>query len=314
MYAAAHPDRVSAVILISSTARLVAGPDYPHGLPELALRAAFDALVEGWGSGVGLDLMAPSMAGDARFRRWWATLQAAATSPEGLAAWLPMYLASDVRGILPQVMVPTLVLHRANDQVAPVEAGRDTASRIPGARYCELPGADHLFWVGDQTTVLTAIRSFLSASLDTASNHPASTGPAGSGPACSDSDGANAGIVETKVEVGDVEAGGPGARTSVTGRAGRSRPRPATGWGALTPTEINVVRLVVDGLTNKEIGQRLHVSPRTVQTHVAHIFDKLHLRRRSELAVMASHRLRHPSSWPTGDANVDPSASGPAAR
>jgi class 3 adenylate cyclase len=55
----------------------------------------------------------------------------------------------DISGILPAVRVPTLVIHRSEDQVVNVAGGRDVAAHIPGARLVELPGIDHLFYVGD---------------------------------------------------------------------------------------------------------------------------------------------------------------------
>ncbi len=61
-------------------------------------------------------------------------------------------------------------------------------------------------------------------------------------------------------------------------RRGRGeRKRPASGWQALTPTELDVVRLVAEGLPNKDIATRLFVSPRTVQTHLTHVYTKLGL-------------------------------------
>jgi DNA-binding CsgD family transcriptional regulator len=66
------------------------------------------------------------------------------------------------------------------------------------------------------------------------------------------------------------------------------RKRPTTGWGSLTPTERDVVRLVSEGLGNKEIGERLFVSPRTVQTHLTHVYTKLGFSSRVRLAQEAS--------------------------
>ena len=54
----------------------------------------------------------------------------------------------EISGVLPAVRVPTLVIHRTEDQVVRVEGGRDVAARIPGARLAEFPGVDHLFYVG----------------------------------------------------------------------------------------------------------------------------------------------------------------------
>jgi DNA-binding CsgD family transcriptional regulator len=74
-----------------------------------------------------------------------------------------------------------------------------------------------------------------------------------------------------------------------TGRRGR-RGRPATGWEALTPTELEVVKLVAQGLTNKQIGGRLFISPRTVETHVTHAFQKLGFSARTELVAESIRR------------------------
>ncbi len=69
------------------------------------------------------------------------------------------------------------------------------------------------------------------------------------------------------------------------------RKRPATGWGSLTPAERDVVRLVGEGLGNREIATRLFVSPRTVQTHLTHVYTKLRLTSRVQLVQEAA---RHP--------------------
>jgi DNA-binding CsgD family transcriptional regulator len=73
------------------------------------------------------------------------------------------------------------------------------------------------------------------------------------------------------------------------GRRGR-RSRPQLGWESLTPTEERVVDLVAEGLTNPQIGERLYVSPRTVQTHLAHIFAKLGVSTRAQLGAQAAHQ------------------------
>ena len=67
----------------------------------------------------------------------------------------------DVRQVLPTVSVPALVIHRTGDLDVNVEEGRWIATQIPGARFAELPGADHLPWVGDQGSVLDEVQEFL---------------------------------------------------------------------------------------------------------------------------------------------------------
>lgn len=94
----------------------------------------------------------------------------------------------------------------------------------------------------------------------------------------------------------DIEAAADAARVgSVLGELGarRARPRakrPAFGWESLTPMETEVSRLVAEGLTNPEIGARLYVSRRTVETHLSHVFRKLGLTSRTQLAAELSGR------------------------
>ena len=77
-------------------------------------------------------------------------------------------------------------------------------------------------------------------------------------------------------------------------RRGRGeRKRAATGWGALTPAERDVVRLVSEGLGNKDIASRLFVSPRTVQTHLTHVYAKLSVTSRMQLAHEAARQRGH---------------------
>ena len=68
------------------------------------------------------------------------------------------------------------------------------------------------------------------------------------------------------------------------------RKRPATGWASLTPTELDVVRLVGEGLSNKDIAARLFVSPRTAESHLSHVYSKLGLSSRVQLAQEAARR------------------------
>jgi DNA-binding CsgD family transcriptional regulator len=68
------------------------------------------------------------------------------------------------------------------------------------------------------------------------------------------------------------------------------RKRPSSGWESLTPAEHDVVRLVCEGLGNKEVAARLFVSPRTVQAHLAHVYTKLGINSRVQLVQEAARR------------------------
>ena len=163
LFARRRPERVAALVLLGTTARFTADADFPEGIPREFLEIFINTMRQDWGSGVGFELYAPSMADDARMRSWWASYQRFASSPGAVAASLRMHLDVDVREVLPNIAVPTLVMHRTCDMLIPVECARSMAARIAGARYVEQPGEDHMYWLGDQDSTLTAIRQFLAA-------------------------------------------------------------------------------------------------------------------------------------------------------
>ncbi len=72
------------------------------------------------------------------------------------------------------------------------------------------------------------------------------------------------------------------------------RRRPATGWDSLTPTELDVVRLVAEGIPNKDIAAQLFISPRTVQSHLRHVYNKVASTSRVQLAQEAARQMATP--------------------
>ena len=108
----------------------------------------------------------PSMAGDEEFVRWWAMFRRMSMSPGALLDLERMNLDINVTDVLPAVRVPTLVVHRTGDRVVQVGEGRYVAERIPGARFVELPGVDHIPVVGDVDSVVNAMRDFVPALPD----------------------------------------------------------------------------------------------------------------------------------------------------
>ena len=84
----------------------------------------------------------------------------AASSPGAVTGVLEALRDTDVRSLLGQVSVPTLVLHRSGDHAVRPEAGRFLAERIPGSQFVEVTGDDHWFWVGDQDPLLRSIDKF----------------------------------------------------------------------------------------------------------------------------------------------------------
>jgi hypothetical protein len=149
--------------MIGTYAKRIRSADYPWA-PTQELRNKFlEYLKKEWGGPVGLAERAPSMVDNPGFREWWATYLRMGASPAAAAALTRMNAEIDVRNVLPSLRVPTLVIHRRADACLPVEGGRYVASLIPGAKYVELEGADHLPFVGDQDAILDEIEQFVVA-------------------------------------------------------------------------------------------------------------------------------------------------------
>jgi class 3 adenylate cyclase len=162
LFAATHPQRVSALVMYGAAPRMAWAPDYTWGMPpELYNDAMKEAVLEGWGDGVLLELFAPSYAEDERMREVWGTFQRTGASPSMGLATLQALLEIDVRDILPSVRVPTLLIHRAGDRAVPARSSRFMSEHIPNAKYVELEGGDHLWFVGDVDAIFDEVEEFL---------------------------------------------------------------------------------------------------------------------------------------------------------
>jgi class 3 adenylate cyclase len=164
LFAAAHPERVTALVLYGAMGRTTEAPDYPWAQPAETLReSAAEFIAPYWGieAEAMVELFTPSLAGNREAVEFTARMERSAASPAMVQQIFEMFLDIDVRAVLPTVHVPTLVLHRHGDRVVNRRAGQDLAARIPGARYVELPGIDHLPWAGDAEAVLGEVEEFL---------------------------------------------------------------------------------------------------------------------------------------------------------
>ncbi len=161
LFAATHPDRVSSLALYGTYARMLEAPDFPQGMREESFEKWVGQVRERWGGPVGIRVWAPTEADNPEFKRWWGRLLRQGTSPAGAIDLMELYREIDVRRVLPAVRVPTLILHRREDHLIPARQGRYLADHIPGARYVELPGTDHLPTLGDQGSVLEEVEEFL---------------------------------------------------------------------------------------------------------------------------------------------------------
>ena len=160
LFAASRPERVTGLVLVNSYARFARAPDYPIGVPPQVIEWGLRYIEEGWGTGEHLEVLAPSLAGDVQFRKWWARYQRQALSPGSAAVIQRMLFALDVRSILPTVRAPTLVLHRKDDAFIRIGFGRFLADNLPDGRLMELPGSDHVFFAGDADALVDEIEAF----------------------------------------------------------------------------------------------------------------------------------------------------------
>jgi DNA-binding CsgD family transcriptional regulator/pimeloyl-ACP methyl ester carboxylesterase len=231
-YAAAHPERVSHLVLYGTYARLLQAPGYSLGR-DPARAAAILALVEAdWGTGSRLLASGFIPEFDSARVPWYTAYTRAACSPRAAAQSLAsVYEELDVREFLPSIRQPALVLHRRDDFLTPFPLGRYLAEHLPNATFLELKGEHHLPYFGDAQAITDAIDSFL--------------GPQ------------------------------------------NQQPSETFALDALSPREREVLRLVAEGLPNRDIAARLGVSPTTVARHLANIYAKLGVNTRSAAAAYA---------------------------
>lgn len=161
LFATTYPDRTLALVMIGTYAKRLWAADYPWAPTRTERERFFTEIREHWGGPVGIEARAPSRATDPVFRDWWATYLRMGASPGAALTLTQMNAEIDIRQVLPAIRVPTLVLHRTDDQCLKVEEGRYVADHIPGATFVELPGHDHLPFVGDQDGMLDVIEAFL---------------------------------------------------------------------------------------------------------------------------------------------------------
>ena len=161
LLAASYPQRVQSLVLFSPFARFVRAPDYPYGMPEPTFTRYVNAFGDTFGTGAAADTLAPSWAGDAGKRRWWARGERLAGGPGYFKAIFDLYLRTDVRPAVDSIQAPTLLLHRRGDRHVRGGHARYLAERIPRGRLVELDGDDDVWFAGDADRVLDEIESFV---------------------------------------------------------------------------------------------------------------------------------------------------------
>jgi len=160
-YAYAYPERVSHLIMYGSRPRYAWAPDFPLGQTDDVTEASISELIQNWGEPFSLTTGAPSVADDPAAAEWFAAYLRFSASPRAAAQVTRMNYEIDYRDILSEIRVPTLIIHRRNDQWCPVQHGQYLADHIPGARLRVLDGEDHIVWYGDQDKLIAEAREFV---------------------------------------------------------------------------------------------------------------------------------------------------------
>jgi len=161
LFTATHPERVRALVLAAVYVKRLWSPDYPWA-PTPEQRERDTELIEReWGGDMDIADLAPSALGDPALAQRIRTFFRRSASPGAAAALNRMNAQIDTRSVLPTIRAPTLVLQREGDREVAAEEERWIAAQIPGAKYVELAGDDHLVWVGDSDGLLDEVEEFL---------------------------------------------------------------------------------------------------------------------------------------------------------
>jgi class 3 adenylate cyclase len=170
LFAATYPERTRALVLCGAEVKEETTADWPWGENTREDHEASMAGVQDrWGTtGEGIAYFVPSLAGDERAEAWFQRLLVESATPRTAEAFMRMAFDIDIRHVVPSVHVPALIVHRTDDGVCHVENARWLARNLPGARYVELDGDDHVPWYGDVARVLAEIREFLTGTREAA--------------------------------------------------------------------------------------------------------------------------------------------------
>ncbi len=164
LFAATYPQRAAALVLYSTPVSWLRTDEYPWASTREELRAFRESQEGVRGTDEWCDdrlrMFAPTTAGDPATRRWWRRWVQSSASPGAIKAMSLMNSEIDVSGTLSSIRVPTLTLNRTDDEDVPIDAMHYLTDRVPGARFAELPGADHGWWV-DSGQIVAEIKPFL---------------------------------------------------------------------------------------------------------------------------------------------------------
>lgn len=168
LFAATHPGRTAGLVLVGGMLSYLDRGD-GIGFPPAFRDALLDYSVQTWGDpdSERFDLLLPGEGRD-ELRRQAARMERLAMAPGAVRPFLEMVFDIDIRPVLPSIQAPTLVVHRRDDRFVPIAAGRYLAEHIDGARFVELDGDEHFWFLGDVDPVVEEIVEFITGTRPTA--------------------------------------------------------------------------------------------------------------------------------------------------
>lgn len=163
LFAATYPERTVALITFGVFVKRKYSQDYPWAPKPEERELFYQTIREEWGNGqkMGLEWLMPSLIKDRKYYDWFASYMRSGASPGAALALAKMNTEADVTDVLDTIKVPALILHRTGDRDVNVEEGKYLAERINNAKFVELQGIDHFFWVGDTYSILAEIEEFI---------------------------------------------------------------------------------------------------------------------------------------------------------
>lgn len=144
LVATEYPELVQGLVLLNAIIKGSRTVDFPWAMPFDVYDRIFENVKQEWGGPYAIEYFAPDA--DSEFRQWWAKFLRQAASPGVALEAIKMMRDVDMTAILPDVTVPTLVMHARQNKLVRVESGRYIADHIPDSRYVEIPGNSHLWW------------------------------------------------------------------------------------------------------------------------------------------------------------------------
>jgi pimeloyl-ACP methyl ester carboxylesterase len=154
-FAHSHPERVQGLVLVGTTARWVQSEDYPIGIAQGDL----EKLPRAWGRGTLRDVFFPSISREEIDNDTYKSFENLISSPDAIHQIVEMMIGTDVRPLLSEICLPTLIVHFTGDLAVPIRLGRYLADHMPNAEFLEVNAVDHVD-IAQSPEAVARIRAF----------------------------------------------------------------------------------------------------------------------------------------------------------